>query len=121
MIKRSPNINVPFDDKLRIKNLILEVIDDSWIFQVVPDSITLNGTLFTLYFYDKKLVYEEMRVDISSDYVDVYLQGIKIPSDSYGIVDNGSDIIITFTKDIVLNPELITAGSFLVKGKIVNR
>jgi hypothetical protein len=121
MIKTAPNIIVPFDDKSRIKNLIMNVINDSWIFQVVPDSITLNGRLFTLVFFDKKIVFEEVKVDISSDYVDVYLQGIKQTADKYSIVDNGSDIIISFNQDITFYPESVTAGDFLVKGKIVSR
>lgn len=121
MIKTAPNISVPFDDKARTKSLIMQVINDSWIYQVIPDAISLNDRLFTLYFYDKKLVFEELKVDVSSDYVDVYLQGIKQDAKSYTLQDNGSNIIISFTQDITFYPETISAGDFLVKGKIVNR
>jgi hypothetical protein len=121
MSKLKPNIITPFNDKLRVKNLILEVIDDSWIFQHTPDSISLNGELFTLTLLDKKLVFQDVQVDSYSDYIDIYLYGLKITESSYGVVDNGSDIIITFTDGITLNPETVTADGFLVKGKIVSR
>lgn len=121
MIKTAPKIVVPFDDKLRIKNLILQIVDDSWIHQVVPDAITLNGELFTLYFYDKKIVFEDMKVDISSDYIDVYLQGIKQTANKYSVVDTGTNIVISFNQGITYYPSEITASDFLVKGKIVNR
>ena len=121
MIKSKPSIKVPFNDNERIKNLVLEVINDSWIYQHTPDSISLNGELFTLVFNDKKIVYEEMQVDKLADYIDVFLQGIKKTSDTYNVIDNDSDIIITFKQSITLRPDLITASDFFVKGKIVSR
>jgi hypothetical protein len=121
MIKRKPNIIVPFNDKLRTKNLVLEVINDSWIYQHTPDSISLNGELFTLTFLDKKFVFEDIKVDSLSDYVDVFLQGLKRTSDQYSVIDNGSNIVITFNQSIAFRPDLITASDFFVKGKIVNR
>lgn len=121
MVKSKPNITVPFDDKLRTKNLVLQVINDSWIYQHTPDFISLNGDLFTLTFLDKKFVYLDVQVDKLSDYVDVFLQGLKRTSDQYSIVDNGSNIIITFNQSITLRPDLITASDFFIKGKIVSR
>ena len=121
MIKPKPNVIVPFNDKLRVKNLVLEVINDSWIYTHIPDSISLNGDLFTLTFQNKKFVFEEIKVDNLSDYVDVYLQGIKKPASTYLVLDNGSDIVMTFTENITLAPEEIERTDFSVKGKIVNR
>lgn len=121
MSKQKPNIIVPFDDKQRFKNLVNEVINDSWIYSLVPDFISLNGLLFTLTFQNKKFVFEDIKVDDLSDYVDVYLQGIKIPANAYSVLDNGSDIVITFTENLTLSPNLIVRTDFSVKGKIVNR
>lgn len=119
--KPKPDIVTPFDDKLRFKNLVQEVIDDTTIFTHVPDSISLDGVLFTLTLGNKKFVFEEIKVDSLSDYVDVYLQGVKKTSDSYSVTDNGTNIVINFTKNITLNPPLIVASDFSVKGKIVSR
>jgi len=121
MNKKRPNIIVPFDDKQRFKDLVTEVINDSWIYTQIPDSISLNGVLFTLTFENKKFVFEEIKVDDLSDYVDVYLQGIKKTADTYSVIDNGSDIVISFTENITLVPEEIVRTDFSVKGKIVNR
>jgi|TARA_R100000030_G_scaffold88488_1_gene72444 uncharacterized protein YgfB (UPF0149 family) len=119
--KPKPDIVTPFDDKLRFKNLVQEVIDDTTIFTHVPDSISLDGVLFTLTLANKKFVFEEIKVDSLSDYVDVYLQGVKKTSDTYSVTDNGTNIVINFTKNITLNPPLIVASDFSVKGKIVSR
>jgi hypothetical protein len=116
-----PNIVTAFDDKQRFKNLIQDVFNDMEIFSHIPDSIGLSGVLFTLTLNNKKLVYEEMRVDILSDYVDIYLQGIKKNADTYTVTDDGTNIIINFTKTITLDPPSIVKTDFLVKGKIVSR
>ena len=121
MSKIKPSIVTPFNDRQRFKNLVQEVIGDSWIYTLIPDSISLDGVLFTLTLSNKKFVFEDIKVDITSDYIDVYLQGVKKPSNTYTVTDNGSDIIIEFTQTITLRPEDIVADDFLVKGKIVNR
>jgi hypothetical protein len=121
MIKTPPKINVPFNDKQRFKDLVLEVISDTSIFTYIPDSISLNGVLFTLTLENKKFVFEDIKVDVTSDYIDVYLQGIKKPANTYLVTDNGSDIIITFTESITLRPEDIIRTDFSVKGKIASR
>jgi hypothetical protein len=81
MSKLRPNIGVvPFNDRQRVKNLVLKVLDDVGVFEHIPDSISLvNGTLFVLTLNNKRFNYEEIKVDIESDYVDVYLQGLKKP------------------------------------------
>ena len=119
--KPKPDIVTPFDDKLRFKNLVQEVINDTTIFTHVPDSISLSGVLFTLTLSNKKFNFDELKVDSNLDYTDVYLQGIKKDADTYSVTDNGTDIVINFTENITLAPELIVNTDFSVKGKIVSR
>jgi len=119
--KPKPNIITPFDDKQRFKNLVQEVINDTTIFTHTPDSISLSGVLFTLTLSNKKFIFEDIKVDIESDYVDIYLQGVKISADIYSVTDNGTDIVINFTESIALSPEEIVNTDFSVKGKIVSR
>jgi|TARA_B110000240_G_scaffold25533_1_gene26205 hypothetical protein len=119
--KKKPNIITPFNDRERFKNLIQEIINDTTIFTHVPDSISLVGVLFTITLSNKKFVYEEVKVDALSDYVDVYLQGIKKTSTLYSVTDNGSDIIIQTNETICADPSSIVKEDFVVKGKIVTR
>lgn len=119
--RKKPNIVTPFDDKQRFKNLIQDVFNDMEIFSHVPDSISLNGTLFTLILTNKKFVYEEVSVDNLSDYIDIYLQGIKKTANTYSVIDNGTDIVISFTENVTLSPDDIVNTDFSVKGKIVSR
>lgn len=123
MSKTRPNIVTPFNDRERFKSLVQEVINDTTIYTHIPDSISLDVTqkLFTLVLLNKKFTFEEIKVDDLSDYVDIYLQGIKKPSDTYSVTDNGSDIIINFTENITLDPPSIVNTDFSVKGKIVSR
>jgi hypothetical protein len=119
--RKKPNIVTPFDDKQRFKNLIQDVFNDMEIFSHVPDSISLNGVFFTLTLSNKKFVYEEVSVDNLSDYIDIYLQGIKKMASTYSVTDNGTDIVINFTENITLVPADIVNTDFSVKGKIVSR
>ena len=119
--KPKPNVVTPFDNKQRFKNLVLEVIKDMEVFTHTPDSISLSGVLFTLTLANKKFVYQDVAVDALSDYVDIYLQGVKKDSDTYSVTDNGTNIVINFTENITLAPELIVNTDFSVKGKIVSR
>ena len=119
--KKKPNIIVPFNDRKRFKNLIQEIINDTTIFTHVPDSISLVGVLFTITLSNKKFVYEEVKVDALSDYVDIYLQGVKKTSTLYSVTDNGSDIIIQTNETITADPSSILKEDFVVKGKIVTR
>ena len=121
MSKSKPNIVTPFDDKERFKNLVKEVIEDTSIFSHTPDTISLNGDLFTLTLSNKKFNFDEIKVDSNLDYTDVFLQGIKTDADSYSVTDNGTDIVINFTESIALSPEEIVNTDFSVKGKIVSR
>lgn len=124
MSRKKPNIITPFDDKARFKSLVQEVLDDTTIFTHIPDLISLDDAteeLFTLTLSNKKINYEEISVDIISDYVDVYLQGIKKPADVYSVTDDGTNIVIVFTESITLRPVDIVNTDFSVKGKIVSR
>ena len=121
MSKKKPNIVTPFDDKQRFRELVNEVISDTSIFTHIPDSISLSGNLFTVTLSNKRFVFEEIKVDSSADYVDVYLTGIKKPSSSYSVTQNETDIVINFTENITLAPELVLYTDFSVKGKIVSR
>ena len=123
MSKTRPNIVIPFNDRERFKSLVQEVINDTTIFTHIPDSISLDVTqkLFTLVLLNKKFTFEEIKVDDLSDYVDIYLQGIKKTSDVYSVTENGNDIIINFTENITLDPPSIVNTDFSVKGKIVSR
>jgi hypothetical protein len=121
MTKIKPNIITPFNDKQRFKDLVQEVINDMTIFSHVPDSISLDGDLFELILLNKKVTYEELKVDALSEYVDVYLQGVKKSANTYSVIDDGINIIINFTENITLVPQDIVVTDFLVKGKIVSR
>ena len=118
---KKPNIVVPYNDRKRFKDLVQEIINDTTIFTHVPDSISLVGVLFTITLSNKKFVYEEVKVDALSDYVDVYLQGVKKTSTLYSVTDNGSDIIIQTNETICADPSSIVKEDFVVKGKIVTR
>ena len=123
MSKPIPNIGgVPFNDRQREKDLVLKVLDDVGVFEHIPDTISLvDETLFVLTLSNKRFNYEEIKVDIESDYVDVYLQGIKKPANTYTIGEVGTNIVINFTENITLSPIDIVKEDFLVKGKIVSR
>ena len=123
MSKTRPNIVTPFNDRERFKSLVQEVINDTTIFTHIPDSISLDVTqkLFTLVLLNKKFTFEDIKVDDLSDYVDIYLQGIKKTSDTYSVTENGNNIIINFTENITFDPPSIVNTDFSVKGKIVSR
>ena len=77
--------------------------------------------MFTLVLSNKKLIYQDVAVDANSDYVDIYLQGIKKTSSAYEVTDNGTNIVIVFNESITLDPGSVVNTDFLVKGKIASR
>ena len=85
-----------------------------------PDSISVNGIIVSLELSDKKFLYEEVKIDSSSDYVDIYLQH-QGKFKQHEIVDDGTNIVVTFNQLIVVEPSSLVASDFLVKGKIVSR
>ena len=120
-MRRKPNIKTTFNDKSRFKSLVQETINDAWIYTHVPDMISLSDDNFTITLSNKKLVFEDIKVDSSSDYIDIYLQGIKTSANTYLVIDNGTNIVITFTESITYSPEDVANTDFLVKGKIISR
>jgi len=121
MSKNKPNIITPFNDRERIKDLVLEVISDTFVTPHIPNTVTLSGGLLTLTLTNKKFVFQDIAVDDLSDYIDIYLQGLKLEGDIYTVIDNGSDIIINFTESVGLDQSLYDTDDFEVKGKIVSR
>lgn len=124
-------------DRLSFKNFVLEVIDDTFIFEVTPTDISLDGELFTLIlgpvdnsapsdgdytdYGDVKgyrFVYEDLVVADSKDYLDVYLYGVKQEGDKYNVTFDDTSITITFTQSITRVPTDVVRTDFEVKGKI---
>jgi len=105
-------------DRQSFKNFVLEVIEDTFIFEVAPTSISLNGELFTLVLNGYRFVYEDLVVADSKDYLDVYLYGVKQPSDRYGVTFDDTSITITFTENITRVPADVVRTDFEIKGKI---
>ena len=112
MSKVKPNIITPFNDRQRIKDLVNEVIKDTFISTHVPDLVTLDEFII-LTLSNKKFVFQDVAVDGLKDYVDVYLLGLK--------QNDGTNIIISFTEALGLDDSLLTTNDFEVKGKIVSR
>ena len=122
MARRKPNIDVGSittkRDRESFKNFVLEVIEDTFIFEVIPTSISLDGELFTLVLNGYRFVYEDLVVADSKDYIDVYLYGVKQTSDKYDVTFNDTSITITFTESITRVPAEVERTDFEVKGKI---
>ena len=123
-------------DRLSFKNFVLEVIEDTFINEFTPTSISLNGELFTLVlgpvdnstpsdgdytdYGDIKgyrFVYEDLVVADSKDYLDVYLYGVK-QSENYNVGFDDTSITISFTESITRVPADVVETDFEIKGKI---
>lgn len=120
MSKQKPNIITPFNDRQRIKDLVNEVIDDTFISTHTPDSVILNEFI-VITLENKKFVFQDVAVDELNEYMDIYLDGLKQKDNSYTVIDNDIDIIISFTETLGLDDSLLTTSNFEVKGKIVSR
>ena len=122
MARRKPNIDVGSittkRDRESFKNFVLEVIEDTFIFEVIPTSISLDGELFTLVLNGYRFVYEDLVVADSKDYIDVYLYGVKQTSDKYGVTFNDTSITISFYESITRVPAEVERTDFEIKGKI---
>jgi hypothetical protein len=123
-MKTKPNIPpMPFNDKTRTKELVLEVVNDTINYKAyTPTSILLDGEtgqLFTLVLENFKFQFEELRVENSEKYIDIFLQGIKKTSDTYSATQLENNIIITFNQRITFAPAEIIKEDFQIKGKIV--
>jgi hypothetical protein len=132
-------------DRLGFKEFVNTVITDSFLYEYTltypTDSLTLDNEteiFFTLVLNNKRFVFEQLPVDDTKDYIDVYLYGVKQPKERYrveilnssnGILalnsNTASKIRIVFEEDITRIPTAVVeefeAGveTFQIKGKIV--
>ena len=123
MTRIKPNIDVlsKFGNKYRqdFKELVLKVNTDTFLYEASPTEIELiDGIFFKLYLKDKKFIEETLIVDVSSDYVDVSLFGVRQAQTRYNIEIIGDDIVITFTENITRIPREVKVTDFRIKGKI---
>ena len=122
MARRKPNIDVGSittkRDRESFKNFVLEVIEDTFIFEVIPTSISLDGELFTLVLNGYRFVYEDLVVADSKDYIDVYLYGVKQADGKYDVTFNDTSITISFNESITRVPAEVERTDFEIKGKI---
>jgi hypothetical protein len=123
MSRKVPNIDLGTTlkkrDRLGFKEFVLNVNTDTFIYSYIPNQIVLSDDIyFTLYLRNKRFVFDLLEVDNVSDYVDVYLFGVKQPQDRYNVSVTDVDIIITFTVDITRVPKDVIASDFEIKGKI---
>jgi hypothetical protein len=124
MARSTPNINIDTTQKLRdrlgFKEFVLQVNTDTFIYNYIPSTIEVNedGRLITLTLINKKFIFDILELDDVSDYVDVYLFGVKQPQDKYNVVINGNNIVITFISDVTRLPGEVGVNDFEIKGKI---
>ena len=122
MARKVPDIysgnTVKKRDRLSFKNFVLEVIEDTFIYEFTPTSISLDGELFTLTLSNIRFVYEDLQVDNAKDYLDVFLFGVRQPKDRYSVTFDDTSITITFTVSITRVPEDVVRTDFEVKGKL---
>jgi hypothetical protein len=123
MARKKPNINVETTQLLRdrqsFKDFVLKINTDTFTYSYSPNIISVeNDIFFTLTLLNKKFVFDILQVDDVRDYVDVYLFGVKQPSDRYNVQEVETNIIVTFTADITRLPNEVNASDFEIKGKI---
>lgn len=123
MGRKTPNIVVDSTlkqrDRLGFKDFVLKVNTDTFIFSFAPDEIEVTDDIyFKLYLRNKRLVIDILVVDDITDYIDIYLYGVKQPQNRYSVSQIGSDIVVEFTADITRLPKEVSASDFEIKGKI---
>ncbi len=123
MRRQVPNINLDTTQKLRdrlaFKEFVLQVNTDTFTYSFNPDLIFVeNQIYFTLTLVNKKFIFDILEVDDVTDYVDIYLFGVKQPQDRYKASVSGNNIIVTFVADITRLPNEVRAADFEIKGKI---
>ena len=124
MARKKPIVNIGSTQKKRdresFKNFVLEVIEDTFLYEVTPTTISLDGdtqTLFTLVLSGYRFVYEDLVVSDSKDYLDVYLYGVK-QTNNYDVTFDDTSITITFIENITRVPTDVVRTDFEIKGKI---
>lgn len=122
MARQKPNINLT--SKMGndiIKNLANDVFDIMWMSTHTPDLVELDGLNFILTLQNKKFVFDPLDVDNLSDYIDIYLQGIRMEYNTYSVELTDTDLVIRFNQRVTRRPDLINQTHFVIKGKIINR
>lgn len=123
MARQLPNVVVPTSlkmrDRLGFKEFVLKVNTDTFLFEFQPNELeVVNDTIFILYLRNKRFLIDDLQVDDTKDYIDIYLYGVKQPQDRYNVEVIESDIIITFTESITRLPNDVLTTDFIIKGKI---
>lgn len=123
MRRQIPNISLDTTQKLRdraaFKDFVLRVNADTFTYTYNPDSIEVeNEIYFTLTLINKRFIFDILEVDDVTDYIDVYLFGVKQPQDRYKASVNSNNIIVTFVANITRLPKEVSAADFEIKGKI---
>lgn len=118
-----PNIDINSTQKLRdragFKEFVLKVNTDTFIYSYNPTTIQITDEIyFTLTLENKRFIFDILEVDNVTDYIDVYLFGVKQPQDRYNAVVDGNNIIVTFVADITRLPNEVKVTDFEIKGKI---
>jgi hypothetical protein len=123
MARTVPNIKLDTTQKLRdrlgFKNFVLKVNTDTFIYSYFPDTIQVRDDRYIiLTLQNKKFIFDLLEVDTVTDYIDVYLFGVKQPQDRYTANVDENNIIVTFTTDVTRLPSEVKTTDFEIKGKI---
>jgi hypothetical protein len=123
MARQLPNIvvgtSLKMRDRLGFRDFVLKVNTDTFLYEFQPTEIeVINDTLFILYLRNKRFLIDDLQVDTTKDYIDIYLYGVRQPQDRYVVDVIENDIIITFTESITRLPNDVDANDFRIKGKI---
>ncbi len=123
MRRSVPNIDIDTTQKLRdrssFKEFVLQVNTDTFTYSYNPTTIQIeNDIYFTLILENKRFIFDILELDDVTDYIDVYLFGVKQPQDRYKASVNQNNIIVTFVANITRLPKEVSATDFEIKGKI---
>jgi hypothetical protein len=123
MARRTPNIKIDTTQKLRdragFKEYVLKVNTDTFIYSYFADLVEVIGeTNIKATLTNKKFIFDLLELDNVTDYIDVYLFGIKQPQDRYTSYVDGNNIIVMFSVDITRLPKEVKPTDFEIKGKI---
>jgi hypothetical protein len=123
MRRQIPNISLDTTQKLRdraaFRDFVLRVNADTFTYAYNPDTIEVeNEIYFTLTLVNKRFIFDILEVDDVTDYIDVYLFGVKQPQDRYKASVNSNNIVVTFVANITRLPKEVSAADFEIKGKI---
>jgi len=123
MARQIPNIvvatSLKMRDRLGFKDFVLKVNTDTFLYEFQPTELeVINDSIFILYLRNKRFLIDDLQVDNTKDYIDIYLYGVRQPQDRYVVDVIENDIIITFTESITRLPNDVDANDFRIKGKI---